>query len=399
MKLIKSVENLHGKKVMLRVDFNVPISHGKILDDFRIKASIPTIKYLMGEGAKVIIVAHLGRPNGSVVPELKLDPISNRLGALLKKNVKKIETKNFKYKTEELAKLNISLNKLHAGQVVMFDNIRFSPYEEKDTGTLSKDLALLADIFVLDGFAVAHRLSASVTGVAKYLPSYAGLLLEKEIYGLQKILKNPKKPFIAIMGGIKVHTKAPVMKNLLPKVSNILIAGGILNTYLKCKNYGIGMSLVDNTCGDVFLKLAKKRKVILPVDLIVGDNKGRNFRIVQLEKKPHKICRGHEAIYDIGPESICMFSKYIKKAKTIVWNGAVGYFEQKPYNIGTLSVARLVASRSKGKAYGVIGGGETLQAMDEVKMSEFVDLISTGGGAMLEFLSGKKLAGIEALNH
>lgn len=384
-------------KILVRVDFNVPIKNKSVIDDSRIVASLPTIKYLSDAGAKVILIAHLGRPDGEVVPELKLDSVAECLSNLLKKQVKKIETKNFKFNNEALHKLRDSIDQMELGQVVMFDNIRFSPYESKNTGTLAKDLASLADAFVLDGFAVAHRASASVTGVAKYLPSYAGLLLEEEINGLKKILKKPKKPFIAIMGGIKVSTKVPVMLNLLPKVSNILIGGGILNSYLKCRKYGVGMSKVDGSCDKIMKKMGKKRKMILPVDLVVGDNKGRNFRIVRLGKKPHNICTGHEAIYDIGPESICLFSSYIKKSQTIVWNGAVGYFEQKPYNIGTLSIARLVASRSKGRAYGVIGGGETLQAMKEIEMGEFVDLISTGGGAMLEFLSGRKLPGIEAL--
>ncbi len=397
MKTIKSIKKLKGKKVLVRVDFNVPVKNGKVEDDSRIIASLPTIEYLYKAGAKVILVAHLGRPGGKIVPSLKLDGVAVRLGSLLKKKVKKINTKDFKLNKGELEKLRGDLDKMKAGQVVMLENIRFSPYEKKNTGNLAKDLASLADIFVFDGFAVAHRASASVSGVAKYLPSYAGLLLEKEIEGLRRVLKRPKKPFVAIIGGVKVSTKAPVIKNLLPKVSKILIGGAILNTYLKCRKYGVGMSLVDSNCESVLKKLVKKRKVILPVDLVVGDNKGRNFRIVRLNKKSFKICQGHEAIYDIGPESICLFSKYIKKAKTLVWNGAVGYFEQKPYNIGTLSIARLVASRSKGRAYGVIGGGETIQAMDEVEMSEFVDLISTGGGAMLQYLAGEKLPGIKAL--
>ena len=397
MKSIKLVKKLKGKKVLVRVDFNVPVKNGKVLDDFRINATLPTIKYLSQAGAKVILVSHLGRPEGAIDPELKLDVIAGCVSSLLKKKVNKIDTRDFKFKKEELEDLRDSLDKLRNGQVVILENIRFSPYETKNTGTLARDLASLADIFVFDGFSVAHRDSASVTGVADYLPSYAGLLLEKEIEGLEKILKRPKKPFVAIMGGVKVETKAPVIKNLLPRVNNILIGGCILNTYLGCLGYGVGMSLVDKKCEAILEKLAKKRKVILPVDLIVGDNRGRKVRVVKLGKKPHKICTGHEGIYDIGPESIRLFSKYIKKAQTLVWNGSVGYFEQKPYNVGTLSIARLVASRSKGKAFGVIGGGETLQAMKEAKMGEFVDLISTGGGAMIKYLAGNKLPGIEML--
>ena len=397
MKSIKKARNLKNKFVLVRVDFNVPIKKKKILDDSRLLASLPTIGYLMEKGAKVIIVTHIGRPEGKVIGSLKVDPVAVRLGELVGKKVKKIETSNWKLTDKKKALLLKSLEKMKPGEVSMFENIRFSPDEQNNTGTLAEELANLVDIFVLDGFAVAHRSATSVTGVPEYVPGYAGLLLEKEIKGLEKVTKKPKSPFVAIIGGAKTETKIPVIKNLLTKADYILVGGGILNTYLKAAGYRVGDSLVDEDFKKEALLYGKKKKVILPVDVVVGKLDGSGYRVVEIEKKPHQICKKSEGIYDIGPKSIQLFASHIKEAQTLVWNGAMGYFEQKPYDVATMSIARLVASRSKGKAYGVIGGGETLQAMEMVGMSEHVDLISTGGGAMLEFLAGKELPGIEAL--
>jgi len=397
IKSIKQLRNLTGKRVLVRVDFNVPIERKKILDDTRLLASLPTIEFLIKNKAKIILISHLGRPDGKIVRSLKMDAIAAHLGKLLKRKVKKLETGNFKFNQKRRNYFEKQIDKMHPGQVVMLDNIRFSSDEEKNTGTLAKEISEFGDIFVMDGFSVAHRASASVVGIAEHLPAYAGLLLREEIKGLERVTKFPKKPFVAIMGGIKVATKAPVIKNLLPKVSYILIGGGILNTYLYARGYKVGDSIVDKGYKSDVLKFGGDRKVILPVDVIVGTKDGKSFRLVDLKKKPHQVCKKGEAIFDIGPQSICLFSSYIKKAQTIVWNGAMGYFEQEPYNIGTFSVARSVASRSKGKAFGVIGGGETIQAMEDVQMSEYMDLISTGGGALLEFLSGKNLPGVVAL--
>lgn len=397
MKTLKQLKNLKNKRVLVRVDFNVPVKDKKVLEDTRMLAVLPTIKFLIKAKAKIILVAHLGRPDGKVVRSLRLDPIVAHLGILLDQKVKKLETRDFKFnaKTKEYFKKQIS--EMVPGQVIMLDNIRFSPDENKNTGTLAKDLAGMADIFVQEGFAVAHRAEASVVGVAKYIPAYAGLLLEKEIKGLEKVMKRAKKPFVFILGGVKVQTKTPVANNLMPKLDNILIGGAILNTFLKLRGYKICKSVIDDEINSEVEKFCKNKKVVLPVDLVVGTKDGKNYRVVDVGKMPHNICNHNEAIFDIGPKTIKLFATYIKSANTILWNGALGYFEQFPYQTGTLSIARLVASRSKGKAFGVIGGGETLQAMNEIKMSEYVDLVSTGGGAMLEFLSGKKLPGIEIL--
>lgn len=387
---IKKVHNLKNKRVMVRVDFNVPVSRGRVLDDTRLRESLPTIEYLIKRQAKVIIVTHLGRPAGKRLRALKLDPVARRLSELLKQKVKKLP----RWSGVPVEK---EINGLGQGQAVMLENIRFSPVEKNDQGTLSQELAGLADLFVLDGFAVAHRGDASVSGVAKYLPAYAGLLLEREVKGLEKVTKQPAQPFVIVIGGAKIETKVPVIKNLLPKADHILVGGGIVNTYLKAMGYKVGDSLVDDEFKKEAVAYAQRRKVILPVDVVVGTVDGKKYRVVAIGKKPHAICPPGEGILDVGPQTIRLFAGYIKRAKTIVWNGAMGKFEQKPYDVGTLAIARLVASRSKGKAYGVIGGGETLQAMELTGMSEYVDLISTGGGAMLEFLSGQELPGIEAL--
>lgn len=402
MKTIKKIRNLKGKRVLVRVDFNVPIKNKKVVDGTRILATVPTIEYLINKKAKVILMTHLGRPEGKVVVSLKTDPIVERLNGLLKKKIVKLETGNWSASAKATAgkmrlKLVKDLDKLKEGGVAMMDNIRFSVDESKDTGTLSQELANLADIFVLDGFAVAHRVSASVVGVAKYLPSYAGLLLEKEIKGLDKVIKNPKKPLVVVLGGAKIETKIPVMKNLLPKADKILIGGGVVNTYLKAVGYKVGDSLVDDKFKKEALQYCKNKKVVKPLDVVVGTKDGQHFSVVEVGNKPHQICKKGQAIFDIGPKTIQLYAKEIKKAQTLVWNGAMGYFEQKPYDVGTLAIARLVAARSKGKAYGVIGGGETLQSMEMVGMIEYVDLVSTGGGAMLEYLSGEKLPGVVAV--
>ncbi len=383
---IKQLKNLKNKRVLVRVDFNVPFEKGKVKDESRILASLSTIQHLLKKGAKVILVSHLGRPEG-YDKKLSLAPVAKRLGELLKRKVDLL-----KIKKSEDCRVGAYCNT----PLQMLENIRFFADEAKDKNNFSQKLAELAEIFVLDGFAVAHRDSGSVTGVVKYLPSYAGLLLEKEIVGLSKVIEKPKKPLVVVLGGAKVETKAPVLKNLLPKADYVLIGGGIFNTYLKAIGYQVGGSLVD----DDYLKLVKqycgKMKVIKPVDVIVGTHDGRDYKVMKINNK-FKISDKRYAILDIGPETVRLYAQYIKKAQTLVWNGAMGYFEQKPYHYGTLAIARLVASRSKGKAFGVIGGGETLQAMEMVKMGEDVDLVSTGGGAMLEFLAGNKLPGLRTL--
>ncbi len=387
IKLIEQVKNLANKNVLLRVDFNVPIKGGKVLDNYKIKRSLATIKFLMEKRAKVILVSHLGRPTG-VDKKLSLKPVAAELGKFLQKNVKLLDVLDLK-------KSKAQIDKLFPSSVVLLENIRFAKGETENSEKLAKELAGLAEVFVLDGFAVAHRNAASVTGVAKHLPAYAGLLLEEEIEGLNRVLKSPKKPFVVVLGGVKMETKIPVLKNLLKKANYILVGGGILNTYLWAKGYKVGGSLVDKNFKKEILQYCSKRNVILPLDVIVGAKDGKLARAVDVKNLNLK---KDLAIFDIGPKTIKLFSHYIKKSQTLVWNGAMGYFEQHPYEYGTYSVARLVAARAKGKAYGVTGGGETIEVLKKLHLIGDVDMASTGGGSMLEYLSGKKLPGIEALS-
>lgn len=377
---------LFGKTVLLRVDFNVPLKGKKVTDNYKIKKSLVTIKNLIEKGAKVVIVSHLGRPTG-VEKKLSLKPVAEELGKFLQKKISLLGVTDF-------TKTKVAINKLVPGSVVLLENIRFLKGESDNSDKLAKDLAGLADIFVLDGFAVAHRASASVSGVAKYLPPYAGSLLEEELRGLDMVLKSPKKPMTAILGGIKMETKIPVLKNFLKQADYILVGGGIVNTYLWAKGYKIGSSIIDKKFKKEILEYCSKKKVILPVDVVVGSADGKNARAMLVKNLSLK---SGESIFDIGPQSIMLFSKYIKKAKTIVWNGAMGNFEQHPYHYGTYSISHLVASQSKREAFGVVGGGETIEVLSKLSLLHDIDLASTGGGAMLEYLGGKKLPGVEAL--
>ncbi|KKW42946.1 MAG: Phosphoglycerate kinase [Candidatus Magasanikbacteria bacterium GW2011_GWA2_56_11] len=387
---IKQARRLAGKRVLLRVDFNVPLDGRRVADDTRLREALPTLQYLAKNKARIIIVTHLGRPEGRRAAEYKLDPVAKRLAELWKRKVAKLPDITG-------PKVERGIRALRPGQALMLENIRFSPDESGNRGTLGRELAALSDIFVQDGFAVSHRGDASVVGVARYLPSYSGLLLDREIKGLAKVVDKPVSPFVLVLGGAKMETKVPVMKNLLPRADFVLVGGGIVNTYLHALGYAVGQSLIDPGQAAEADKYVGRRKVIKPVDVVVGSRDGANYRVVKLERRPHAVCKKNEAILDIGPATIRLFAGYIKQARTLVWNGAMGYFEQKPYDVGTLSIARLVAARSKGPAFGVIGGGETVLAMDRVGMGENIDLISTGGGAMLEFLSGRELPGIAAL--
>ncbi|HLD31814.1 MAG TPA: phosphoglycerate kinase [Patescibacteria group bacterium] len=397
MKSLKGISSLADKRVLVRVDFNVPLAGRQIKDESKILASLPTIKYLQKKKAKVILITHLGRPEGKYDPMFSVEPVRKKLVKLLGSEVLKINTKDWELTEKQKEKIKEQIDSLTRGGVAMLENIRFAAGEQGNKKGLAKELADLGDVFVLDGFAVAHRGDASVSGLAKYLPAFPGLLLEKEIRGLEKGLKKAGKPYVAILGGAKVETKIPVIKNLLPRVSRLLVGGVIFSTYLAAQGYKIGQSQVDKGLIGLVKRLLKNKKICLPVDVIVGDQEGKRYRHVFLNNKEKNICRRSEAILDIGPATVRLFAKEIKKAKTLVWNGAMGYFEQKPYDMGTLAVARLVATHSRGSAFGIVGGGETIEAMEKVKMLEDVDLASTGGGAMLEFLGGRNLPGIQAV--
>lgn len=390
IKTLKQIKNFKNKRVLVRVDFNVPIKNNQVKDAFKIEQSLPTIEYLVKKGAKVILISHLGRPK-TYSPELTLEPAARVCGEFLKQEVKFIgyQSENYFINAKEMTA------RMLPGQIVLLDNLRFFPGEEDNKISLAKELSGLADIFVLDGFAVAHRAAASVSGVAKILPTYAGLLLEKEIVGLNRVISQPKKPMVVVLGGVKMETKIPVLKKLLPKANQILLGGGIACTYFWAKGYNVGKSLIDKDFKKEALLYGKNKKIILPVDFVIGEPDGSAARVITVEELK-KVKKG-VIIFDIGPKTIRLFSQYIKKAQTLVWNGAVGYFEQHPYEYGTKAIARLLASRARGRAFGVCGGGETVEVLRALNMLVDIDLVSTGGGAMLEFLSGKKLHGVQAV--
>lgn len=383
LKTIQDVKNLRGKKVLVRVDFNVPMHNGQVIDDFKMRAALPTIQYLQKKGAGVILVTHLGRPSK---PDTKLSTLAlaKHLGGLLHEKIV--------FKPFEKDFLNHGIIKSPPGWVVMLENVRFYPEEEKNDKRFARWLASLADLFVFDGFAVAHRDAASVTGVAKLLPTYAGLLLAEEIKQLSALQDKPKKPFIVILGGAKVETKIPVLKKVLSKADYILVGGGIANTWAAAQGNTMGSSLVGKDHMAEIVRYCSNKKVILPVDYIVGDEKGSKAYTIaaddfSLSKK--------EGVYDIGPATVELFSRYIKKAQTIVWNGAMGKFEVDAYGYATKALACLIAARSKGRAFGVVGGGETVEVIEALGLRSDLDWVSTGGGAMLDFMSGKKLPGIQ----
>ncbi len=391
---LKQIKSLKNKRVLVRVDFNVPIKNKKVLDDSRIKASALTINYLRKKGAKVILITHLGRPEGKKIDDLSLAPVAKLLSKILKglkEKPIKVSLLQDIFGEKELQ----TVAKMKSGEVVMFENIRFFPEEERNDEDFACQLASLADYFVLDGFAVAHRDAASVSGVQNYLPSYAGFLLAQEIQMLSALLKKPKQPCIAVIGGAKIETKLPVIKNLLKNTDTILVGGAIVNVYFKARGYEVGQSLVDSGFEKLALTTFKNKKVVTPIDVMVGDKTGDFIRVVNIQKKSHQICKKGEAILDIGPATAALYANYLKTAKTIVWNGAMGYFENRSYALGTYTIAEALANQKQ--AFTVVGGGETLEAIEKLKLTHKIGFVSTGGGAMLEYLSGKKLPGLKNL--
>jgi len=383
---LQKIKNLSGKTVFLRVDFNVPIAGGKIKEDYRIKAGLETIKFLSAKGARLIIASHLGETDGSEAA-FSLRPVAARLQALLKQPVRFLPVA-IGLKTAAAVKT------LKPGGIIMLENLRFNPGEYKNDLKFAASLAALADIYVNDAFSVCHRAQASVSAIKKYLPSYAGLLLEKELTALNKILK-PKLPLVVIMGGAKIRTKAPLIAKLYPSASQILIGGALANDFFKFQGFQIGKSISDDDSAPIIRKFFQGNKlaakIILPRDVVVKTKDGRAQAV-----SPSAV-KANDMILDIGPAAINDFAAHIKRANTLVWNGPLGKFEEASFKHGTMAIAYLLAARSSGLAYGVIGGGETVEALNQTKMSEYIDWVSTGGGAMLAYLSGEKLPGLEKI--
>lgn len=386
--------NVEGKKVLVRVDFNVPISSetGEISDDTRIVASLDTIKYLLDNHAKVILMSHLGRPKNGPEKKFSLEPVAKRLSELIGKEVIFLQSdKVVDDKVEE------ACNKLEKGDIVLLENTRFRAEETKNGDEFAKELASLADLYVNDAFGTSHRAHASNVGVSKHLESALGFLVEKEVNVMGKALENPERPFIAILGGAKVSDKIGVIDNLLEKVDAILIGGGMAWTFLKAEGYEVGGSLVENDKLDLAKELLKKAtekgvKIFLPMDAIVAEE--------MTEDSPSKTISINdftpdEKAFDIGARTVSVFVEEIKKSKTIVWNGPMGVFEIKQFANGTFDIAKAL---SEVDAITIIGGGDSASAIEKSGYKDKVTHVSTGGGASLEFLEGKNLPGIEAIS-
>lgn len=395
LRTLRHLKFLRNRRVILRVDFNVPIDKRGVTDDTRIRETLPTIKFLLKKGAKVIVITHLGRPEGHVVDSLKLDLVAGRVQKLLKKKAVKLH--NCVGKSVEAA-----VKKMKPGDIVLLENIRFHPEEEACAPSFTKALANLGEIFVNDAFAACHRKHASTAGVAKYLPAYAGFLIEKEIKHLSPLLKNPKKPITLIVGGAKVDTKIGLLKNFMDKTETILIGGALANTFLAAEGFDIGKSLYEKNKVDAareLLMLAEKRgvRVELPSDVVVADFATEYAKTVDL---PLEDVEGNMKILDIGSRTRARFINIIKKSRTVIWNGPLGLYEFTPFASGTKMIAEALAGQAKlkGKVGSYLGGGDTLDALKRlgIPVKKFT-FVSTGGGAMLEFLEGRKLPGIEVL--
>ncbi len=381
---------LKEKKVFIRVDFNVPQDEkNRITDETRILLSLPTIRFVIGAGGKVILASHLGRPKGKRDPKFSLAPVAERLSQLLGKKAALAGD----CVGEEVER---QTKELKGGEVLLLENLRFHPEEEKNEATFSRALAALCDVYVNDAFGAAHRAHASTEGMTHYVKTVAaGFLMMQEIESLEKALVNPQKPYVAILGGAKVSDKIGVIQNLLDKVSTLLIGGGMAYTFLKAKGLEVGKSLVEedhlNFARDLLSKAEGKVKLVLPADHMAAermDVQAKRRLVKNGEIPPDWIC------LDIGPETVKAFSGEIKGAKTIMWNGPMGVFEMEPFSQGTFAIARSVADSS---AFSIVGGGDSVAAVNQAGVAARIGHISSGGGASLEFLEGKKLPGIEAL--
>lgn len=384
--------SVKGKKVLVRVDFNVPMDENKnITDDTRIRAALPTIKYLKEQGAKVILVSHLGRPKGQFNDKFSMNPVADKLAELLGQEVTKVND----CIGPEVEKAASELNE---GDVLLLENIRFYAEEEKNDEEFSRKLASLAEVYVNDAFGTAHRAHASTAGVAKFLPAAAGYLLQKEIHFMGKALQAPDRPFVAIIGGAKVSDKIGVIENLLSKVDTLIIGGGMANTFLKAQGYAVGKSLVEEEKLELAKSLLTKAKdkgvnFLLPEDVVVADKfaADADHKAVTVTEIP-----AEWMALDIGPKTSEIFASAVKEAKTVVWNGPMGVFEMEAFAKGTENVAKALAGSG---ATSIVGGGDSVAAVEKMGVADKMSHISTGGGASLEFLEGKALPGVEALGN
>ncbi len=392
MKNIKDYENLNQKKILLRLDLNVPLSSGIITDETRIDKILPIINFLIKKNAKIIVLSHIGRPKGKINYDLSLKPICENLEKKTNQKIRLIKNDIFKLKKEDL--FNDSND-----QIIFLENIRFYKEEEKNDYSFAKHLAGLADLYVNDAFSCSHRFHASVNKITKFLPSFAGLQLETEINALKKITSEIKKPITCIIGGSKISTKIGIIKNLLPKFDNIVIVGGMANNLIKFKGNQIGKSIKEENCEEIVKEIfetSKKYscKITFPDDVLVGKHFNDKSKIKELNNIEYD-----DLILDIGPKTINKIKNIIETSKTILWNGPAGYFENLNFANGSYEIARSIINKNKNKSiYSVVGGGDTIAVINKINGLKNFDFVSTAGGAFLEYLEGKDLPGIKALD-
>ncbi|MDC0940411.1 phosphoglycerate kinase [Candidatus Pelagibacter sp.] len=392
MKSIKEETNLNNKKILLRLDLNVPLLGDKITDTTRIDKIIPTLNFLISQNAKIIIISHVGRPKGKVVNELSLKPICKDLEIklsqkikLVSKDIKEIDSTDLFVSDDE--------------KIVMLENIRFYPEEERNNQHFAKQLSTLGDIYVNDAFSCSHRAHASIHEITKFLPSFSGLQLNLEVYALKKITSEIRKPITCIIGGSKISTKINIIKNLIPKFDNIIIVGGMANNIIKYMGNNIGKSLQEESSDSIIKEIfllsdIESCKIISPQDVIVGKNLNGTPQIKELNE-----ISSDEMILDIGPKTINVINNIIDKSNTILWNGPAGYFENPNFANGSIEIAkRIIKNNKSDKIYSVVGGGDTVSLLNSLNSINNFNFVSTAGGAFLEYLEGKELPGIKALN-
>ena len=391
MRSIKNEINLKDKKILLRLDLNVPLDNGKITDTTRIDKILPTLEFLIKQNSKIIILSHVGRPKGKIVNELSLEPICEDLRNKLNQNIKLIKKKINEINNKDLFKNNDE-------KIVMLENIRFYFEEEKNDPEFAKLLSNLADIYVNDAFSCSHRAHASIHKISNFLPSYSGLQLDLEVNALTKITSEIKKPITCIIGGSKISTKINIIKNLIPKFDNIVIVGGMANNVIKYMGHNIGKSLQEES-SDLIIKeifsLSKKGncKIIYPEDIVVGKDLNGVPKIKELSE-----ILSDEMILDIGPKTIKIINNIIDESNTILWNGPAGYFENPSFANGSIKIAEKIIKNNKAKKiYSVAGGGDTVSLLNSLNATDNFNFVSTAGGAFLEYLEGKELPGIQAL--